>query len=64
MQSLKDAKARTRQTLDDAQPPPPSMPAPSAPAAARDPAPEPVTPPAEGGNLAGQLLKRRKSRGE
>ncbi len=62
MQSLKDAKARTRQTLDEqaaasspsvsaSQPAPPARPGPAA-------AP-PVTTP-EGGNLAGELLKRRK----
>jgi Mg-chelatase subunit ChlD len=64
MQSLKDAKARTRQTLDDAQIAPPAMPASPAPAPPRDPAPEPAAPPADGGNLAGELLKRRKPREE
>ncbi len=70
MQSLKDAKARTRQTLDDAPvsaPMPaavPTVPGPAAAPATSTPNPEPTAAPADGDNLAGQLLKRRKPRDE
>lgn len=65
MQSLKDAKARTRQTLDETPAAMPvAAPAPRPAPPAPRPAPESENPPEEGGNLAGQLLKRRKSRGE
>ncbi|MBL8148150.1 MAG: VWA domain-containing protein [Anaerolineae bacterium] len=85
MQSLKDAKARTRQaTTGDSgaspvmpAPPPPPAPVPASPApktpppptpapAPVSPAPQPAAPPspAGSGNLAGELLKRRKPKDE
>lgn len=61
MQSLKDAKARTRQVLGEM---PAAVPAPVSAPQPVQPAPEPAIPPVESGNLAGQLLERRKRRGE
>jgi hypothetical protein len=71
MQSLKDAKARTRQTLDEssatpvpAAPVTPVQPPPPPPSVTTAPPPAPVTPPPAppppDSNLAGELLKRRK----
>jgi hypothetical protein len=63
MQTLKDAKARTRQTLDETTVP---SPPPVGPVSAPPPTPSPtaaVSPPAApppDSNLAGELLKRRK----
>lgn len=61
MQSLKEAKARTRQTLDQEAAAAPSAPAarPASPAPTVSAATTPVATP-EGSNLAGELLKRRK----
>ncbi|MFN8378856.1 MAG: VWA domain-containing protein [Anaerolineae bacterium] len=95
MQSLKEAKARTRQTMTNeaepasvqaapppaanpsAPPPAPTSPAPKSPPipatpppAQPNPAPQSATPPppsmpsTSGGNLAGELLKRRKPKDE
>lgn len=83
MQSLKDAKARTRQntTADSgptpvmpaappmapSTPPPAPIPASPAPKPTPAPTPQPAAPPSpasSGGNLAGELLKRRKPKDE